>query len=348
MAFARLIRCRLLFLLMFLSCIFFLQARVAAHGMTRVGENAQNTITKIPVVDGFAYVADATILYKINSTSLALVDSLTLPAGSIFSTTLDSANGFIYLGTNLVGTTCRLYKIRLSDFSNQGFTILTSTNVNGGAIDSQGNGYFLGLRGGLDKVRLSDLTVLISTRITGFPFPTYHEIILDETRGYLYASEYTLGTSIHRIRMDTLAVANSLVRSEPKFTESGIPIMHGRYLYMGNYNLTSPGVLRVDLDDFSTQSYLEFVSSPTAVQVWTATLDSTNGFAYFGTYPDPYSIPSVIYKVRLSDFSEIGSLTLDFADGPLWGRGYDSAPNAIFLSGNKTVRVTVYNVPGGS
>lgn len=58
-----------------------------------------------------------------------------------------------------------------------------------------------------------------------------------------------------------------------------------------------------------------------------AVIDTTNGFAYFGTYTDP----GIIVKVRLSDFTRVGIITMPSGEGNFVSAVLDSANSIAYF-----------------
>src|SRR5439155_21235918 len=79
--------------------------------------------------------------------------------------------------------------------------------------------------------------------------------------------------------------------------------------------------------------------NPGEDKLFSAVIDSANGFAYFGTGTSP----GVVVRVSLSDFTRVGALTLNTGEANLFSAVIDSAYGFAYF-GTFTSLVVVVNV----
>jgi len=197
--------------------------------------------------------------------------------------------------------------------SNGQLSVVGALQVSGrpwsAVIDSQGLFAYVALdkRGGessIAKIRLADLTtvaavlhVLVPSCVPNCGTGILYAALIDEDRGFAYFGTDTNPGAIARVRLFDLSQAGMLVLGQD---EGGIrtAVMdgNGEFAYFG-ININPGKVVKVRLSDFVEVATITLDIGPVQASV----IDSGNGFAYF-------SDNTRIARVRLSDFSETGSI----------------------------------------
>ncbi|HVN75074.1 MAG TPA: choice-of-anchor J domain-containing protein [Thermoanaerobaculaceae bacterium] len=111
------------------------------------------------------------------------------------------------------------------------------------------------------------------------------------------------------------------------------------YGYVGT--VTSPGIIvKVRLSDFTRVGALTL--PPGMESVYAGVIDPSGGFAYFGTGPDPVpavpTLPASIVRIRLSDFTVAGFLTLNDGESKIMTAAIDTAGGFAYFG--------AYTAPG--
>ncbi|MBI3088306.1 MAG: filamentous hemagglutinin N-terminal domain-containing protein [Candidatus Omnitrophica bacterium] len=201
--------------------------------------------------------------------------SLTLvdPENLLYAAVIDTTNGFAYFGT---GTTPgRVVKVRLSDFTRVGALTLAS---------------------GENDLRSA---------------------VIDPGAGFAYFGTYTSPGIVVKVRLSDFTRNAALTfNSGENLLVSAVIDPGAGFAYFGTY--TSPGiVVKVRLSDFTRVGALTLNAGPppsTAENILSsAVIDTTNGFAYFGTGQSP----GKVVKINLATFTRVGALTLNAGENGL-------------------------------
>ncbi len=259
--------------------------------------------------------------------ALTAVGSITL-SGEVNpkSALIDTVNGFAYFGTENstfpLGSPGVIVKIRLSDFSLAGTLNLEpgQTPLHAAVIDTaNGFAYFATGRipSAIVKIRLSDFTLAASLTL-GKGEDEIQAAVIDVANGFAYFAGHnaTAGVSpqtiIVKVRLSDFTQVGTLKLSPEGFPYSATIDTTNGFAYVGEQIGVLPGVIvRVRLSDFTSTGVLSL--NPGEALPLSAVIDSANGFAYFGTgnFTGPVVPPGIIVKVRLSDFTRGGALTLN-------------------------------------
>jgi hypothetical protein len=189
--------------------------------------------------------------------------------------------------------------------------------IGAGVIDAAGGFAYFGAWGAdggkILKINLSNFSLVAATPITDL-VPV--SAVIDPTAGFAYfgtdPAVYTwTGGIILKVRLSDLNVVDhiSLASDEHYPDAAVIDPAHG-FVYFGTY--TRPGkIVKIRLSDFTRASSLTL--SEDEYGLGSAVIDSEAGYAYFGTYfiGSKESVPGLIVKIRLSDFSRVANLSVD-------------------------------------
>lgn len=196
---------------------------------------------------------------------------------SITSAVIDQANGFAYFGTDSSENPSKIYKVKLSDFSVVGSITLNSNEY------------------GLNAA------------------------VLDPVNGYAYFSTTYDPGKIVKIRLsDFKEVASiNLALGEVSPSSAVIDLRNPNqpFGYFGTGELgTNPAdIIKVNLSPSTFTRVGKITLNSDEINLTSAVIDQTNGFAYFGT-GWASSNPGKIIKIRLSDFSRQETLTLNLGE----------------------------------
>jgi hypothetical protein len=167
--------------------------------------------------------------------------------------------------------------------------------------------------------------------------------VIDSANGYAYFgfTDYatTVSAGIMKVRLSDLTRVGTLLLSagEVPLSTAAIDSANG-YAYFGT--ATDPGnIVKVRLSDFTRVGALTLKQGEGYLH--SAVIDSVNGYAYFGTNIPafgPNISPDVVVKVRLSDFTQVGSLILNAGENYLESAAIDP--------GNGYGYFGTYTVPG--
>jgi hypothetical protein len=220
-----------------------------------------------------------------------------------------------------------IVKVRLSNFTRVGALSLAGAEYLPYApiIDSTGGFAYIGAnnnagQGVVAKVRLSDFT---SVRVLNTTLGGMLSSVIDTGSGFAYFGGDPMSGSgpgvIVKVRLSDLTEvgAMTLNAGEGWPTSSVIDSVAG-FAYFGVSNFCTVGaILKVRLSDFTRVAYLSL--NPYECTLYNAVLDPVHGFAYFAgggcNIPPPWdprptcASPAVV-KVRLSNFTRVGSLDL--------------------------------------
>ncbi len=275
------------------------------------------------VTDGtFGYFGTDTAqpgrVVKVNLSSMTRPESpaaaaVTLNSGENFLYTAVTAGGFGYFGTHT--DPGRVVKVNLSTMGRvDALTLNTGENKPRSAVTDGTFGYF-GTQtnpGRVVKVNLSDMTrvgaLTLETGENGL-----YSAVTDGTFGYFGTS--TSPGRVVKVRLSDMTRVDAVTLSaDEDFLESAVT--DGTFGYFGTG--TFPGrVVKVRLSDMTRVGAVTLSAGEDDLR--SAVTDGT--FGYFGTgtsfSPDGPS-PSRVVKVRLSDMTRVGALTLETGENGLY------------------------------
>ncbi len=281
--------------------------KVDLAGFTKVGALTLNTdedFLKSAVIDTenkFAYFGTDTEpgrIVKINLTNFARETARTLNDNEEFliSAVIDTEAGFAYFGTDT--SPGRVIKLNLDSFSvdkvlklNPGERSLASA-----AIDPENGFAYFGTRtnpGLIVTVKLSTFA-RVNAQTLNTPNEDYlNAAVIDKSNGFVY-----FGTGYQD--------------ADETYTE-----------------FSKPGVIiRLSTTTAFTQSAsLRF---PTEEGLFSAVIDATGEYAYFGTN----SKPGVVVKVRTSDNTRVAALTLESGEDQLYSAAIDNKNGYAYFGAN--------------
>ena len=263
----------------------------------------------IDTAGGFAYFGAFTgpaAVVKLRLSDFTVDDILIFndDENGILSAVIDPANGFAYFGTD--DTPGVVVKVRLSDFtrvaglklniSEAELTQAVIDPVNGFAYFGAFSQFFA-----VAKIRLSDFTRVGGIFINnGDNF--FRSAVIDTSNGFAYFGN-DIG-DIYKIRLSDFTHVSTLTVPQIRSELNVAVIDPGNgFAYFGHG--IRPGVIKIRLSDFTEVANIPFSRGEN--NLGCAVIDTANGFAYFGTDAQP----GLIVKVRLSDFTKVGILTLD-------------------------------------
>lgn len=312
--------------------------KIRLSDFTRVGALILNTgegdLTSAVIDAGgiFAYFGTATSqVVKVSLTDFTRVGALTLVPGELLtSAVIDTAMGVAYFGTTTRACIkyCppplppRVVKVRLSDLTEVASLQARSQNLSSAVMDAaQGYAYFgttcvypcTSVQADILKVRLLDFTLVSSLALNDWE-DHLASAVIDPVNGFAYFASACSWMyrgcnafgNVVKVRLSDFSRVGTLANIGGSAAVSDIS---GGLAYFGTY--TSPAlVVKVRLSDFSRLTALSLYGGEYAP--WPAAIDANVGFAYFGTDESIDSLaPAHILKVRLSDLTRVGSLTLN-------------------------------------
>jgi PKD repeat protein len=254
---------------------------------------------------GFAYFGSGIRIYKVRLSDFTVVGTLQPdPISGYWAATIDPANDMAYFGASIG----RVVKIRLSDFTTVDSLLLGADEsaLYSGVIDTV-NGYtYFATRtvpGRIIKIRLADFT-RAGTLILESPDDNFTSGGIDMSNGFAYFGTDTGPGRIVKVRLSDFTRVGALaLQSGENYLEAApaIDAANG-FAYFATYGV--PGrVVKVRLSDLTRVESL-LLGSPQQ-NFLSSVIDLDNGYAYFGAHSTPG-----VFKVRLSDFTQVGGLTM--------------------------------------
>jgi len=247
---------------------------------------------------------------KVNLSTFSRVDALDLNTDEemIYSSAIDTSNGFAYFGT--FQQPAKVAKIDLSTFTEAATTVTLSSGENDAAsMVMDGTYLYVGTATSPGKVVRITLSSFVRngalTLNTGES--DLYSAVIDTSLGYAYFSTFTSPGKVVRVSLSGFSHGGALTFG----TGEDSPVVAAidtsgatHYAYFGTS--TNPGkVVKVDLTGWSEYGTALTLNSDEP-HLYSVALDSSNGYAYFGTF---YGTPGKIVKVRLSDNSRIGAIS---------------------------------------
>jgi Calx-beta domain-containing protein len=253
------------------------------------------------------------------SQGFSRINSLTFATGEdkAACAVIDQAAGFAYFGLQTIPG--RIVKVRLSDFTRVGALTFNpgEEHVASALIDpAAGFAYFGTFNGGnatgiVVKVRLSDFTrvgALTLNEILGTA------AVIDSSAGFAYFGSSTNPYKLIKVRLSDFTEVGTLTLNSGELPSSAVIDTAAGFAYFGTQPDVGPNpgvIVKIRLSDFTRVGSLTV--NPGEKGLISAVIDTPAGFAYFGSLTDTQFVSNigVIVKVRLSDFTEVGSLTLN-------------------------------------
>lgn len=162
--------------------------------------------------------------------------------------------------------------------------------------------------------------------------------LVDESKGFVYFGTGDLVTKLIKIRASDFSYVSELSFADDEYgIYSSVIDPAAGYAYCGimmHGGATAPGaVVRIRLSDFTRSAQL-VMESVNETMFACSVIDTTHGYAYFGTLNDS----GKIVKVRLSDFTRVGALTLPAGENQLFCAAIDPAGGYAYFG--------TFTVPG--
>ena len=269
---------------------------------------------------------------KINLQNFTREAALKLTSGNDFliSAVIDKAAGFAYFGTDTGPG--RVVKINLATFAFENMLILNATepSLASAVIDIKNGFAYFGTRtkpGLIVTVKLLDFT-RVNAQETSNPNEDYlTAAVINPDNGYAYFGtgfdtadtqylQFNKPGVIIRLGTTTIFTQTGSLQfpGEDKLA-SGVIDESGGFAYFGTE--TIPGiVVKVRTSDNTRVAALTL--NPGEDNLTSAVIDSKNGYAYFGKGTvETDTIPGLVVKVKLSDFTRVTSLTLNAGENGL-------------------------------
>jgi hypothetical protein len=270
---------------------------------------------------GYAYFAGQKSsgggsVIKIKLSDFTRESAITLNADEPYasSAVFDSSNGKIYLGIYSINPG-KVVKVQTSDF-----TQVATLNLDKGAgylqngvIDAAGDfAYFISEDQRIVKVNLSDFSLPIDPVYFSEMANGGTQIKIDETRGFLYVVSEANPCKIAKVSLADLSVDSSVsLAAGMSFCRAVVFDETNGFLYLGNHGETAGAgkIVKVDVTDLSEDASISFAAQTNEYNFWSAVIDTTRGYAYFGT-DHTNTTAGIVVKIKLSDFTRTSSLSL--------------------------------------
>jgi hypothetical protein len=220
---------------------------------------------------------------------------------------IDHINGFAYFLDN--HNTPWVTKINLATFTETGVLNLTAVGdpyATGNSVIDLINGYAYFIVqdtvGGFIRVSKVSLTTFTETAV--FSLASVGAIpggaVIDPVAGYIY-----FGDGLGNIVRCSTAGVFTLLPITFASVYSGIIDLANGFAYFGEGGFTGTPAARISKINLTTFAETAVLITTIAQGLTVAVIDTINGYAYFAND----GTPSVIVKVRLSDFTEVATLT---------------------------------------
>ena len=337
--------------------------KISLSAFTRIGSlslNSGENVLESALIDpagGFAYFGTDTapgIVVKVRLSTFTRFSALTLNSGedALASAVIDPTSSLAYFGTDT--SPGIVVKVGLSTFTrvanltlNPAESFLTTAVID----PTPGFAYFgasgcLGPQfiqycqtpGTLVKLRLTNFTRVGSLSFNSGEIDLVSSVI-DSTGGTAYFgtdpfTNYRLPSELPGlvVKVDVSTFTNaSAISMSPGETNASPSVIDSAagFLYFGTY--TWPGVIvKVRLSDFTRVGSL--VLNPGEAFLGSAVIDPAAGLAYFAGILNPGSTnQGIVVKIRLSDFTRVGSLIMDSSERFLSSALIDSAAGFAYF-----------------
>ena len=273
---------------------------MSANGMQNIGELTLSDSTNgglysavIDSVNGFAYFGGKNFITKVDITGALPAEIGTIAKGAQTAAVIDVAAGYAYFCSS-----SNILRISLGAGNNPPTFVDTLALPNsawGAVIDTS------------DPNTANHYAYVVCQGSSGNPY------------------------SVVKVSIATFTIVGSVTLNpgEIKFRRGAIDTQNGYAYFLSPWDETAgPSVVKIALGSGSNPPtrvgavQLDAVSHATG----SAVIDVANGYAYFGTYYGPNSVPAKVYKVALGAGnavpSLVGSVTLSA------GTGAQNGPNA--------------------
>ncbi len=266
-------------------------------------------------------------------------------SSSLWGAVIDTNNDFAYFGA--YEDPAKVFKINVStaDFALAGALTLDSTARNfwAAVIDQDaGFAYFGSYEqpARVAKVRLSDFSRVSTLRLDNTDVGILSGVI-DTDRGFAYFGTNTSPAKVVKVRLAdfTRVGAVTLQSGESRLTSAVIDMANG-FAYFGTD--TSPGiVVKIDLQaaDFAADGRVGAVTLEDGGigqdgedRLRSAVIDTTNNFAYFGTYTGPGKV--VKMNVDPNNFARTAVANLSTGEDKLTSAVIDAAQGYAYFGTN--------------
>ncbi len=293
---------------------------------------------KAAVIDseaGFAYFGTDTApgnVVKIDLTNFTRTNGLKLSAGQelLISAVIDKAAGFAYFGTDTAPG--KVIKVKLADLTVENFLDFNPTEASLAAavIDPENGFAYFGTRtkpGLVVTVKLATFA-RINAQAMSNPNEDYlTAAVINQDNGFVYFgtgfdvadTQYTQfnqpGAIIRLGTTTTFTQSASLQFPGEDRLVSAVIDESGGFAYFGTD--TEPGIV-VKVRTSDNRRVAALTLNPGEDNLTAGVIDAQNGFAYFGTgtvVTD--TIPGIVVKVKLSDFTRAAALTLNLGENGL-------------------------------
>lgn len=149
------------------------------------------------------------------------------------------------------------------------------------------------------KVSLSTFTVVATLAM---PFDYVSSALIDPASGFAYFGSRGAAV-VAKVSLSSFTVVATT--STFNFNRDGVlDTIHGFAYFAG----TGGSVSRIRLSDFTPDGHVELADA----ELFSASIDPVAGFAYFDT---AFQTPTVVFKIRLSDFTVVDKLSLNSGVG---------------------------------
>jgi hypothetical protein len=232
-------------------------------------------------------------------------------------------------------------------FSETGVLTHSEGNIYTSVIDS-GAGYaYFGTSSSspvIIKVRLSDFT-RVGTLTLDAGGGGLHSAVIDMANGFAYFGTGSQPGEVVKVQLsDFTHVATLTLNPSEGCLRSAVIDSDTGNAYFGTACENSASrpakVIKVKLSDFTRVGALTLYAGEDDLR--SAVIDTTSGFAYFGTYTSP----GKVVKVRLSDFTRVGAVTLNTGEYYLGSAVIDPA-NGFAYFGTAPFALPSMNPPPG-
>ncbi len=185
--------------------------------------------------------------------------------------------------------------------------------------------------GSVVKIRLSDFTVVGKLRLDPGESPAVS--VIDVAAGFAY---FATSSDIVKIRLSDFTRVGALVLNPGESAGTFVIDTASGFAYLGTW--TDPGlIVKVRLSDLTRVGALTLNSGERYLT--SGVIDPSTGLAYFGTDGGPIEAtsPGIIVRFKLSNFTRVGSITLNANEYNLRSALLDSVRGfAYFSSGGCT------------
>jgi hypothetical protein len=314
------------------------------------------------LVFGFSLLAGAGGIQRIGHTTLTpRHNTITNADGTMmtddkgmYAAVIDPANGYAYFFGN--------YLVKLDITGNLpvkvGTNILTG-QYSEGAIDPVGGYAYMPKGGSLFRYSLGAGTNSVSAA-GSLPLPSCMSVVVDDSDpnpanhyGYVICS----GTpaTVFKVALSTFSVVSSvsLNTNENTFAWGQIDVQKG-YAYFASYMIYTapaiPQILKIKLTPgTNAPSRIGTVNlGPVPVPLWTSSIDTVHGYAYYGTDNGTTNIPETVFKVQLGEGDALptpvpfGGVNLHTNEVQLISQVIDPQGGYVYFGDDNTYPAKIY------